>query len=140
MRHDDSSRWAVHRFARHWQCPCGAKLTVRSATERDDGPSNFRLHTDPSQTTFGHATVPHGRLNWAGLAEERGWLTGADGRLRCTACALGYPTLSEWRRVRLFAPQRAGLELLLAQLRRQLDAETTDAQRAGIVRVHGGGG
>ena len=88
----------VHR--RHWICPCGAKLQIRSRDLRDDGPSNYQTYPR-NHVMAGHATLPADQLNWNGLAEERGWRV-EQGRVWCPACqvSLSVPEYKEQRRSR----------------------------------------
>jgi hypothetical protein len=82
-------------YAKHWRCPCGANLHIRSRDPRADGPSNF-AGVKLGRLKQAHSVVPADQLNWDGLAHERGWETNPT---RCPACQHGM-TCAEYRRSR----------------------------------------
>lgn len=81
-------------FSCIFTCACGANLKLRKREDRDYGPSNYKgVHTTLTvqqfglpQDRIGHSIVPHGQLNWKGIAEENGWDTDP---IKCPACKAG---------------------------------------------------
>lgn len=70
-----------YKYAKTWTCQCGSQLKIKSSLSRTEDASNF------VPTRSGHATLPSAELNWAGLAEERGWKPDKEGM--CPACQAG---------------------------------------------------
>jgi hypothetical protein len=84
---------ATMKYVRTFVCGCGATLRIRARDARQDGPSNFRVYP-PAHPRAGHSQVPAEFLNWAGLAEERGWKTSPD--ITCPACQAGV-TMAQYK-------------------------------------------
>ena len=81
-------------FSRAWVCPCGATLRQRARDDRGEGPSNYQGVYPAGHKDAGHSVVPHGDLNWRGLAEEVGWVV--DPTVICPACQHA-PVLGDFR-------------------------------------------
>jgi len=93
------------RFMKEWICACGATLRIFADKDRGEGPSNFEgVHTAKSVEKYnihpryiGHSIVSSGLLNWAGLAEERGWKV--EPLVECPACQKNM-TVNEFKEAR----------------------------------------
>jgi hypothetical protein len=83
------------KHVRTFVCDCNATMRIRSRDARDDGPSNF-VAFPPAHPRKGHAQQPSGVLNWAGLAEERGWKTDP---VQCPACQRGM-TVADYKKAK----------------------------------------
>lgn len=102
-----------YKYVKQWNCQCGAQLRIKSTTSRDEGASNF------VPTRSGHATLPSGELNWAGLANERGWKPEQD--RMCPACQAGVD-LATFKRLRRAAQTELYERQELARLKEKYKA------------------
>jgi hypothetical protein len=76
---------APFEFGYEWVCACGARLFVRSRTDRADGPNNYDHARQDSKRP--ELKQQPSALTWAGLAAERGWQT--EPTVVCPACQAG---------------------------------------------------
>jgi phage FluMu protein Com len=79
-------------FQRTFKCSCvneftenPTQITIRTRTDRSDGPSNFLSYPD-GHKQVGHSQVDSDLLSWNGLLEERGW---DSSPVKCPACKAG---------------------------------------------------
>lgn len=96
------------KYVKQWNCQCGAQLRIKSTTSRTEDASNF------VPTRSGHATLPSSELNWAGLANERGWKPEQD--RMCPACQAGVD-LATFKRLRRAAQTELHERQELARLK-----------------------
>ena len=80
-------------YRKEWKCECGANLRIRSRADHSDKASNYTTYP-ADHPRAGQSIVPPALLTWDGLAEERGWIVGAQ--TVCPACQAGM-TIAEYR-------------------------------------------
>lgn len=107
---EDVKKAGKLQFVKEWTCTfclndLPLKLRISSRIDRDHGPSNFAgvyPEGHPVERLRGHSILPSSQLNWAGLAEERGWKiikTDFVDEVICPPCQLGL-TLEKYKLIK----------------------------------------